>query len=99
VQDWLTTLATTQTPAQQQLAVSRAFLLIVVMIIIGILIVIGMLMAGFAWFAKNSSEKPERKDRFKGVDAWTESARRTEVENEPPPPDEDWEADEDEPTL
>ena len=97
--DWLITLATSQTPAQQQLAVSRGFLLIVVMIIIGILLVIGMLMAGFAWFAKNSSEQPQRKDRFKGVDAWAESARRTEVENEPAPPEEDWEADEDEPNI
>ena len=44
-------LATTVDPAQQK-AVGRAFLLLIVLIIVGVLVVLGLLMAGFAWFAK-----------------------------------------------
>jgi hypothetical protein len=98
VTDWLTTLATTAPPADpaQQQAIGRGFLLIVVLIIVGILAVLGLLLAGFAWFAKNSMTEPERKDPYKGVDAWAESARRAEPDypdGVPEGDDEDWEAD------
>lgn len=95
--EWLTTLASSPTPQQQQ-AVGRAFLLLVVLIVIGILVVIGLIMAGFAWYAKRNTDQPERKDRFKGIDAWEESARRTHPDDESnsaDDPDDDWEADED----
>ncbi len=84
------TLAASPDPAQQQ-AIGRGFLLIVVLIIVGILVVLGLILAGFAWFAKNTVEQPERRDRFEGVDAWSESARR--ADTDPEPDDEDWEAD------
>lgn len=74
----------------------RAFLLLVVLIIVGVLLVLGLILAGFAHFARTHAEQPERKERFAGVDAWAESARRA---TEPPDvldDDEDWEADEDE---
>ena len=97
--DLTTLLATTVDPAQQK-AVGRAFLLLIVLIIVGVLVVLGLLMAGFAWFAKNNTEIPERKDRFEGVNAWEESARRAEPEpddlGDDPEAHEDWEADDDE---
>ena len=96
--DALTTLATTADPAQQK-AIGRAFLLIVVLIIVGIVVVLGLLMAGFAWFAKNHADEPERRDRYEGVNAWEESARRAEPEpddlGDDPEAHQDWEADED----
>lgn len=97
--DWITTLATTPDPAQQK-AVGRAFLLIIVLIIVGVIVVLGLLMAGFAWYAKNNTDIPERKDRYEGVNAWEESAKRAEPEpddlGDDPEAHEDWEADEDE---
>ena len=91
--DLLLTLATAPADPAQKQAIGRGFLLIVVLIIVGILVVLGLLLAGYAWVAKNNIDQPERRDRFKGVDAWSESARRTETD--PEPDDEDWEADED----
>lgn len=93
--DVLYTLATTTDPAQQK-AVGRAFLLIVVLILIGVIVVLGLLMAGFAWHAKNSTEQPKRKDRYKGIDAWEEAGRRAEPErDEFADTGGDWEADDD----
>jgi len=91
VEDLLLTLAQSANPQRD---VGRAFLLIVVLIIVGVLVVLGVVLAGFAYFSRIHAAKPERKDRHEGVDAWTESARRAEIEDDEPD-DEDWEADED----
>lgn len=88
------TLAAQPDPAQQT-AVGRAFLLLLILIIVGILVVLGIVLAGYANFVRNNIEHPERKDRNPGVDAWEESARRATVGDDEPD-DEDWEADEDE---
>ncbi len=93
--DWTAILATTAPDPAQQKAVGQAFLLIVVLIIVGILVVIGLLMAGFAWFARANADRPVRKDRYPGVDAWEESARRADTPGGATDDDEDWEADED----
>lgn len=90
--DLLLTLATTPDP---QRGVGRAFLLLVVLIIIGILLVLGLILAGFARFARDNATPPKRLDRYKGVDAWAESARRADTPADPLDDDEDWEADED----
>lgn len=100
--DFILTLATsTQAEPLRQRAVGQAFLLLVVLIIVGILVVLGLLMAGFAWFAKHHAQPAQRRDRFAGVDAWAESGRRAEVaspdssaeDGEPEGWDDDWEAD------
>lgn len=90
--DFLLTMAASPDP---QRGVGRAFLLLVVLIVIGILLVLGLILAGFAQFARANATKPERRDRYKGIDAWAESARRAETPTDPLDDDEDWEADED----
>lgn len=80
------------THSQQQ--IGRAFLLLVVLIIVGVLLVLGLILAGFAHFARRNTDIPERKERFKGVDAWAESGRRA-GENDDAEDEPDWEADED----
>ena len=76
-------------------AVGRAFLLLVVLIIVGVLIVLGVVLAGFAHFTGQNRDKPERKDRFAGVDPWEESARRVGPDRDEFDDEEDWEADDD----
>lgn len=83
--------------ANPQHAVGRAFLLLVVLIIVGVLVILGVVLAGFAYFARTHAAVPERRDPHKGIDPWSESARRTsETDPDEPEDNEDWEADEDE---
>lgn len=79
----------------QQQAVGRAFLLLVVLIIVGVLIVLGAVLAGYAHFSRLHNDRPERKDRFAGVDPWQESARRADADRDEFDDEEDWEADDD----
>ena len=81
-----------QTPQQ---AVSRAFLLLVVLLLVGLVVVLGVVLAGYAHFVKRNADQPERTDRFAGIDAWAESAKRADSPVEELD-DEDWEADESE---
>lgn len=78
----------------QQQAVGRGFLLLVVLIIVGVLVVLGVVLAGFAHFARTNLDQPNRKDRFPGVDAWAEAGRRADQPTDDLDDDEDWEADE-----
>jgi flagellar basal body-associated protein FliL len=87
---WLTLAA--GDPQQQ---VGRAFLLLVVLIIVGVAVVLGLVLAGFAHFARTHADRPKRRDRYPGVDAWAESARRTAADPDEAGDEEDWEADED----
>lgn len=92
MEDLILTIAQSPNPQRD---VGRAFLLLTVLIIVGVLIVLGVVLAGFAYFARANAAVPKRRDPHAGVDPWTESARRTtEADPDEPEDEEDWEADE-----
>ncbi len=88
---WAQAFILAQSPQQ---AVSRAFLLLVVLLIVGVLVVLGVVLAGYAHNIRQNTDRPDRKDRFAGIDPWEESARRAGPERDELD-DEDWEADTD----